>query len=171
MQDGKYTSLSEADRMFFYTNLEDDKGGNGLTLSLVVRTPKNTQSMFASIRREFSQLDHTLPVFNMKTMSEHMDFPLFPARVAAALLGSFGLLAMLISAIGIFGVMSCAVSQRTREIGIRQALGAQPWNIMRLITEQGLKLTLLGLALGLAGALAVTRALSRFSMASAPSTR
>jgi putative ABC transport system permease protein len=69
---------------------------------------------------------------------------------------------MLISAIGLFGVMSYSVSQRTHEIGIRLALGARPWNILRLITGHGLKLTLMGLALGLVGALALTRALSPF---------
>ncbi|MBO0800714.1 MAG: FtsX-like permease family protein, partial [Blastocatellia bacterium] len=162
IQDGKYQSLGEEKRMFFYTNLEDDKGGNGLTLSLVVRTPNEPHSMIAAIRREFGQLDRNLPIFNVKTMEEHMDFPLFPARVAAALLGSFGLLAMLISAIGLFGVMSCAVSQRTQEIGIRIAVGARPWNILRLITAEGLKLTLMGLALGLAAAFMLTRALSPF---------
>jgi putative ABC transport system permease protein len=162
IQDGKYVTLAEEGRMFFYTNLEDDKGGNGLSLSLVVRTPNEPRSMIAMIRREFGQLDPNLPVFNVKTMAEHMNFPLFPARAAAALLGSFGLLAMLISAIGIFGVMSCAVSQRTHEIGIRLALGARPWNILRLITGQGMRLTLMGLVLGLAGALALTRALSPF---------
>jgi predicted permease len=162
IQDGKYLSLGEEGRLFFYTNLEDDKGGNGLTLSLVVRTPNEPRSMIAAIRREFGQLDRTLPVFNVKTMAEHMNFPLFPARIAAALLGGFGLLALLISAIGLFGVISCAVSQRTHEIGIRLALGAQQWNILRLITGQGLKLTLLGIALGLVGATALTRALSPF---------
>jgi putative ABC transport system permease protein len=162
IQDGKYVSLDEEGRLFFYTNLEDDKGGDGLSLSLVVRTPNEPRNMIAAIRREFGQLDRTLPVFNVKTMAEHMNLPLFPARIAAALLGSFGLLAMLISAIGLFGVMSYVVSQRTHEIGIRLALGAQPWNILRLIVRQGLKLTFMGLALGLAGAFALTRALSPF---------
>jgi macrolide transport system ATP-binding/permease protein len=162
IHDGKYQSLDEEGRSFFYTNLEDDKGGNGLSLSLVVRTPNEPRSLIAAVRREFGQLDPNLPVFNVKTMAEHMNFPLFPARVATALLGSFGLLAMLISAIGLFGVISCAVSQRTHEIGIRLALGARPWNILRLITGQGLMLTLLGIALGLVGASVLTRALSPF---------
>jgi macrolide transport system ATP-binding/permease protein len=162
IQDGKYQTLSEEGRLFFYTNLEDDQGGSGMSLSLIVRTPNEPQSVIAAIRREFGRLDRNLPIFNVKTMTEHMNSPLFPARVIATLLGSFGLLAMLISAIGLFGVISYAVNRRTHEIGIRLALGAQPWSILRLITGQGLKLTLMGLALGLAGALALTRALSPF---------
>jgi predicted permease len=162
IQDGKYESLSEEGRPFFYTNLEDDQGGNGVSLNLAVRTPNEPLSLIAAIRREFGQLDRNLPVFNVKTMTQHMDLPLFPVRVAATLLGSFGLLAMLISAIGLFGVMSYTVSQRTHEIGIRLALGAQPWNILWLVAGQGLKLTLAGLALGLAGAIALTRVLSPF---------
>jgi len=86
--------------------------------------------------------------------------PLFPARFAAARLGSFGLLALLISAIGLFGVMSYSVSRRTHEIGIRLALGARPGNILRLIAGQELKLTLIGLALGPAGAFTLTRLMS-----------
>jgi macrolide transport system ATP-binding/permease protein len=160
IQDGKYSSLGEEERMFVYTNLEDDKGGNGLTLNLVVRTESEPRSVIAAIRHEFGCLDPTLPVFNVKTMVEHMNLPLFPARVAAALLGGFGLLALLISAIGVFGVMSYAVSQRTHEIGIRLAIGARPWDILRLITRHGLKLTLIGFTSGLVGALALTRVMS-----------
>jgi len=162
IQDGKYVSLGEEPTMFFYTNLEDEKGGDGLSLSLVVRTPNEPQSMIAAIRPEFERLDRNLPVFNVKTMAEYMNLPLFPARIATTLLGSFGLLAMLISAVGLFGLMYHSVSQRRREIGIRMALGAQPWNILRLIAGQGLKLTLIGLALGLVGAFTLTRALAPF---------
>jgi predicted permease len=160
IQDGKYSSLGEEGRLFVYTNLEDDKGGNRLSLNLVVRTESEPRSVIAAIRHEFGRLDRNLPVFNVKTMAQHMNWPLFPARVAAALLGGFGLLALLISAIGLFGVMSYAVSQRTHEIGIRLALGAQPRNILRLITGHGLKLTLIGLTSGLVGALALTRVMS-----------
>src|SRR5262249_33563851 len=86
----------------------------------------------------------------------------FPARVAATMLGSFGLLALLLASIGIFGVISCAVMQRTREIGIRMALGAQAGAIFKLVVGQGLILTALGLGIGLAGAIAGTRLMSGF---------
>jgi len=157
IEDGKYFSLSEAHGPFFYRNLRPPAGS---FLSLVARTNGEPQAMLTALRREFQQLDATLPVYNVKTLTEHMDVSLFPARVAAALLGSFGLLALSLAAIGIFGVMSYAVSQRTREIGIRMALGANAAQIVRLIVSQGLTLTALGLALGLGLAFAGTRLLS-----------
>jgi predicted permease len=153
IQDGKYFSLSEATKPFAYFNMRPHDG----FATLVARANGDPATTIAALRREFQQLDATLPVYNVKTLTEHMAVPLFPARIAATLLGSFGLLALLLAAIGIFGVMSYAVAQRTRELGIRIALGANTSNIFRLVLGQGIVLTALGLALGLAAALIGTR--------------
>lgn len=157
MRDGKYFSLGEDPSPFIYVNLRPTDGSY---LTLMVRTSSEPQAVIGALRNEFHQLDSNLPVYSVRTMTEHMALPLFPARVAATLLGSFGLLALILAAIGIFGVMSYAVSQRTREIGIRMALGADAARILSLVIGQGLKLILFGLGIGLVAAFAGTRLMS-----------
>jgi predicted permease len=157
MRDGKYFSLGEDSSPFIYVNLRPTDGSY---LTLMVRTSSEPQAVIGALRSEFHQLDSNLPVYSVRTMTEHMALPLFPARVAATLLGSFGLLALILAAIGIFGVMSYTVSQRTREIGIRMALGADAARILSLVIGQGLKLILFGLGIGLVAAFAGTRLMS-----------
>jgi predicted permease len=157
MRDGKYFSLGEDPSPFIYVNLRPT---DGRYLTLMVRTSSEPQAVIGALRNEFHQLDSNLPVYSVRTMTEHMALPLFPARVAATLLGSFGVLALILAAIGIFGVMSYAVSQRTREIGIRMALGADAGRILSLVVGQGLKLILFGLGIGLVAAFAGTRLMS-----------
>jgi ABC-type antimicrobial peptide transport system permease subunit len=100
-----------------------------------------------------------MPLYEVKTLTEHMDIPLFPARMAAGALGSFGVLALVLAAVGIYGVMSYVVAGRTREIGLRMALGARGANVRRLILRQGMMLALIGSVIGLAIAFVATRLL------------
>jgi len=157
VRDGKYFSLGEDPSPFVYVNLRPTDGSY---LTLIVRIASDPQQMISAIRGEFQKIDSNLPIYGVKTMTEHMALPLFPARVAAILLGSFGILALTLAAIGIFGVMSYLVSQRTREIGIRMALGASTQGILRLVVGHGLKLIGLGMVIGLVTALVGTRLMS-----------
>ncbi|OFW41756.1 MAG: hypothetical protein A3J29_01435 [Acidobacteria bacterium RIFCSPLOWO2_12_FULL_67_14b] len=94
-------------------------------------------------------LDPNLPVFDARTVTEHLQTAVFAQRMAANLLGAMGVLALLLAAIGLYGVMAYAVSQRTQEMGIRLALGASPGSLLGMIVGQGMKLAVVGLAIGL----------------------
>jgi ABC-type antimicrobial peptide transport system permease subunit len=123
---------------------------------LIARTLSDPKLMIASIRSEVQKLDGNLPIFDAKTLKEHMRLSLFPARIAAAILGGFGILALTLAAIGIYGVMSYSVAQRTREVGIRMALGAQAGDVLKLVMKQGIMLVLIGVGIGLSAALVLT---------------
>jgi putative ABC transport system permease protein len=156
-REGKYFTIAEDPRPFVWTPLAQDYSTNGI---LTVRTEGNPEPLLAAVRKEVQALDPNLPLFDVKTLSEHMRFALFPARVAATVLGVFGLVALLLSAIGIYGITSYTVAQRTHEIGIRLALGAQLSDVLSLVLRHGLKLTAIGAALGLFGAYLATRAIT-----------
>ena len=156
-RDGKYFNISEEARAFIWAPMTQDYSSNG---ALVVRTNGDPDAMFAAVRKEVNALDPNLPLFDVQTLRNHLRLALFPARIAATVLGVFGLVALLLSAIGIYGITSYAVAQRTHEIGIRMALGAQLSDVLKLVLNHGLKLTLIGAAIGVAGAYAATRAIT-----------
>ncbi|HYW69739.1 MAG TPA: ABC transporter permease [Pyrinomonadaceae bacterium] len=144
--DGKYNTLGEASQPAYYRPLWRDYNTSA---SLVARTTGDPKAAIAALRNELLALDPTLPTYNVRTLSEHLDLPLFPYRMAAVVLGSFGLLAVVLAAIGIYGVMSYVVAGRTREVGVRVALGAARADVLLLILKQGMSLALIGLAAGL----------------------
>ena len=127
---------------------------------LMVRAKGNPEGLFGPVRGQVQSLDPNLPLFDVKTLTEHMKFALFPAKVAATVLGVFGLVALMLAAIGVYGITSYAVAQRTHEIGIRLALGAQLSDVLRLVLGHGLKLTMIGAVIGLVGAFLATRAIT-----------
>jgi putative ABC transport system permease protein len=129
-------------------------------MTLVVQTSGDPAAITASVRNELREIDATQPVSDVRTMEQVMGATLGRARFNTLLLSLFAVLAMILAAVGIFGVMNYSVSMRTREIGIMVALGAQPKQVLALILRQGLVLTVIGIGIGLAGALALTRVLS-----------
>jgi predicted permease len=157
-QNGKYSSLAAINEPFVYLPLAQNYESK---VTLIARSAGDPHLLLATIRKEIHRLDENLTPYDARTMLEHMELPLAPARVAATALGAFGALALLLAAIGIFGVMSNAVTQRTREIGIRIALGADSKEIIRLIVGQGALLVGIGIAIGLGGAVLGTRLLAK----------
>ena len=127
---------------------------------LVIRTTRDPAGMTSAITKEIQALDPEMPVFDVGTMDQRLHDSLARRRFSMFLLGVFAVLASILAAIGIYGVMAYSVNERTHEIGIRVALGARPATILQLVINQALVLTAMGVAIGLTGAFALTRVMS-----------
>jgi putative ABC transport system permease protein len=130
------------------------------SMTLAVRTGGDPLAAVPEVRKQIHGIDPDLPLYSISTMEQKIIEHISPISVSAMWMASLGLLALALAAVGVYGVMAYAVSQRTNEIGIRIALGARTVDVMRLVLGQGVKLVMAGVAIGLIGAFAMGRALA-----------
>jgi predicted permease len=153
-RDGKYSTLSEAPRPYLYLPLDQWYRPD---MILHVKTAGDPAALVSLLHSVLRSLDANVPLFDVRTIADQLEVASFVQRMLASLLGAFGGLALLLASVGLYGVIAALVAQRTPEIGMRMALGADRGDIIALVMKQGLGVTIGGVALGLAGAVAVTR--------------
>jgi predicted permease len=151
VEDGKYRALSEKPSITVFQNMERNWRSNN---TLVARSPLPEAETVRQLRRAVAELDPSLTTYEAGSLTNELAFALFPAKLVAVVLGSFGLLAVVLAATGVYGIMAYAVSRRTREIGIRMALGAAPAQVLRVVLLRTAILLAIGTGIGLAMAYA-----------------
>src|SRR2546422_182500 len=137
-------------------------------MNLIIRTTADPLNLTAAVRRQVQALEPNQPVYKVSTMEQTLDQSLVTQRISMTLLASLASLALILAAVGIYGVMSYAVTQRSHEIGIRMAIGAQPRDVFKMVIGRGMALALIGVALGLVGAFALTRLMATMLFGIAP---
>ena len=157
-RDGKYQTLTEAPLPYIYRPFLQDYE----EMTLHVRLARDTGSFLPLLRREIRAVDSQLPILRLASMRSATAFATWPQRIAATLLGACAALALLLAAVGLYGVVAYAVSRRTREIGIRMALGAGRHAVVRMVLAGSMKVVAIGLAIGFALSLAAGRAIESF---------
>jgi predicted permease len=158
--DGKYLMIGEEPRPYVYVPLAQRYQG---AVTLMVRSAASPETLVAPLRLAVQSLDPDLPLYNVRTMSAHVRdsvFGLMPLRMGAAIAGAQGLIGLLLAVMGLYAVVSYSVSRRTREIGVRVALGAAPADVIRLVVREGLRLTLVGIVIGLVASVGLGAVLS-----------
>jgi len=156
-QNTRHYELESPSRVQMYVPIQQSGRGWTTSMYVLVKTPGDPLLMTDQVRRELSLMDSDVPLTDIETMEGYVDQALAGSRAMGRLLTVFSAVALFLSAIGIFGVMSFSVVQRLREIGIRMALGAKAGDVVRMVSRQGLNLTLIGVALGLVAAFGLTR--------------
>jgi predicted permease len=159
VKNAKYNSLREPSLRTFYVPYRQDSASWRET-TFQIRTAGDPSNIIAAVRQAAREIDANLPLFNIKTLATQVDESLAQERLIGAVSSFFGLLALLLAAVGLYGIMAYAVSQRTHEIGVRMALGAQRGAVLRMVLGQGMKLVLIGAGLGLAASFAATRVIA-----------
>ncbi len=160
----KSRTLGEETRPIMYRSLQQTIANDPsfMGYALLVHTAGNPTSAAQAVRRQIYNLDPYMAIYNQETMEEHIRAAFFLPHIAAALFGTFGFIGLVLAGVGLYGVMSYAVSRRTREIGIRMALGARPGTVERLVLRQGLVLTLIAIVLGWPAAWMLSRLAASF---------
>lgn len=157
VSDVRHSALDQEAGLEMYLPITQSGSGS---LELVVRAKMPIESLAPGVRAALSKVDPKLPTSEFQTLSQLVDQAASPKRLVTLLLGGFSLLALILAALGIYGVISYAVTQRTQELGIRLALGARTIDVLRLVIKQGMQPVVVGLGLGLVAAVALTRLLA-----------
>ena len=154
---GKYRGLRESAQPFMYRPLSQSYSTRA---TLVVETAADPKAMLAPVQKAIHEIDSSVPVTDAETLEQYMRVPLFTAHLTGSVLGALGLLALSLAMAGLYAVVAYLVAHRTHEIGVRMALGAQRTDVLKLVVGQGLKLTLIGIAVGAGGGLVLARFLT-----------